>query len=176
MNLRPSVFRSGAIGALASLWLASNMAWSAPTALQKKQFDEVTKQLQKAGQYFTDNKFKEAAEEIKDLQRTFNKLAESTDKELIEELEPVYFRVVKAHARLELEGFEFPALKKPLIAPLPGKLPGPSPTGISFVKQIAPLLVIKCGRCHVDNARGDFSMATFDQLKKGSAAGVVIFP
>src|SRR5687767_5720922 len=105
--------------------LAAISAWSAPTAVQKKQVDEVTKQLQKAGQLFNDKKFKQAAEEIKDLQRTFNKLAESTDPELVAQLEPIYGRLVKAHAKLELEGFDFPDLKKPAAAtaaagPMPG--------------------------------------------------------
>jgi hypothetical protein len=150
------------------------MAWSAPTAAQKKQMDELTKQLQKAGQLFTDKKLKEAADEIKNLQRVFNKLAESTDPEVVQQLEPIYSRLVKAHVKLELEGFDFPALKKPEA----GSSTPQSPTrgGVSFVKQVVPLLVTKCGRCHVDNARGEFSMANFDQLKKGTPAGVVVFP
>ncbi len=155
-------------------WCVAALAWSAPTPAQKRQVDEVTKQLQKAGQLFGDKKLKEAADEIKSLQRVFNKLAESTDPELVQQLEPLYSRLVKAHVKLELEGFEFPPLKKPAA----GSSTSATPTlgGVSFVKQVAPLLVTKCGRCHVDNARGNFSMATFDQLKKGSEAGVVIFP
>lgn len=165
---------------------------SAPTATQKKQLEEVTAQLQKAGQFFSSAKLKEAADEIKSLQRTFNKLAEESDPELVQQLDPIYARLLKAHAKLELEGFEFAPLKKPVAGapastkPAPGKrvagkpaapaTPVPPMTGISFVKQVAPLLVTKCGRCHVDNARGNFSMATFDQLKKGAEAGVVIFP
>ena len=92
---------------------------SAPTAAQKRQLEEVTQQLQKAGQLFSDKKLKEAADEIKGLQRTFNKLAESTDPELVQQLEPLYSRLVKAHVKLELEGFEFPPLKKPEAASTP---------------------------------------------------------
>ncbi len=80
------------------------------------------------------------------------------------------------HVKLELEGFEFPPLKKPEAGSSTPASSTPTAGSVSFVKQVAPLLVTKCGRCHVDNARGQFSMATFDQLKKGSAAGVVIFP
>jgi hypothetical protein len=47
---------------------------------------------------------------------------------------------------------------------------------ISFTKNIAPVLVAKCGRCHVSAARGKFSMATFEALKKGPPEGVVIMP
>src|SRR4051794_6458484 len=49
---------------------------------------------------------------------------------------------------------------------------GPLPDkNLSFTKNIAPLLVTKCGRCHVSAARGKFSMATFADLKKGTPDG-----
>lgn len=49
------------------------------------------------------------------------------------------------------------------------------PTGkVSFVKQVAPLLVERCGGCHVQRARGEFSMASYVSLAKGSADGSVI--
>lgn len=50
------------------------------------------------------------------------------------------------------------------------------PANPSFVKDIAPLLVQKCGRCHVTNSRGRFSMNTFDSLKRGLPSGPVIVP
>ena len=52
---------------------------------------------------------------------------------------------------------------------------GPLPDkNLSFTKNIAPILVAKCGRCHVTAARGKFSMATFADLRKGPPDGVVI--
>jgi mono/diheme cytochrome c family protein len=53
--------------------------------------------------------------------------------------------------------------------PLPDK-------NLSFVKNIAPILVTKCTRCHIDQARGKFSMATFEALKKGTPDGPVFTP
>jgi mono/diheme cytochrome c family protein len=54
---------------------------------------------------------------------------------------------------------------------------GPLPDkNLSFSKNIAPLLVTKCGNCHVRAAKGKFSMATFADLKKGTPDGVVISP
>ncbi|HTQ39713.1 MAG TPA: c-type cytochrome domain-containing protein [Pirellulales bacterium] len=44
---------------------------------------------------------------------------------------------------------------------------------LSFTKNIAPILVSKCTRCHIDQARGKFSMATFESLKKGTPDGPV---
>ncbi|TWT35715.1 Planctomycete cytochrome C [Posidoniimonas corsicana] len=47
---------------------------------------------------------------------------------------------------------------------------------ISFTNQVAPLLVEKCGRCHVDGSRGNFNMATYNSLIQGSETGRVLVP
>jgi hypothetical protein len=47
----------------------------------------------------------------------------------------------------------------------------PQPAGPSFARQIAPLLVGACGRCHVQGNRGDFSMQSFAVL---AASGTVV--
>jgi hypothetical protein len=54
---------------------------------------------------------------------------------------------------------------------------GALPTkNLSFVKDVAPILVAKCAKCHIDQAKGKFSMATFESLKKGSPDGSVYSP
>jgi hypothetical protein len=54
---------------------------------------------------------------------------------------------------------------------------GALPTNnLSFVKDIAPILLAKCAKCHIDQAKGKFSMATFESLKKGSPDGAVYSP
>lgn len=45
------------------------------------------------------------------------------------------------------------------------------PVGPSFVGQIAPMLVNFCGRCHVEQSRGDFSMRSYSVL---AASGMVV--
>lgn len=47
---------------------------------------------------------------------------------------------------------------------------------LSFVKNIAPILVVKCAKCHISASKGKFSMATFEALKKGTPDGVVYNP
>jgi cytochrome c553 len=82
-----------------------------------------------------------------------------------------------------LEGVSLPELKPlPVKAaaskPAPGKgVKGAkgSAAGVSFVKDVAPILNTRCGGCHVRNARGQFSMATYNALMKGPPAGKVIF-
>lgn len=39
---------------------------------------------------------------------------------------------------------------------------------VSFTKEVAPLLVAKCGRCHIESRKGGFSLATYDDLLRGS--------
>ncbi len=59
---------------------------------------------------------------------------------------------------------------------VPDWKPGESaPTGdtVSFVREVAPILVAKCGGCHINRSQGEFSMANFAALEKGSSSGVV---
>jgi len=51
----------------------------------------------------------------------------------------------------------------------------PANAEISFVGDVVPILVNQCGRCHVAGSRGNFNMATYTELMKGSRAGRVIF-
>ncbi len=59
---------------------------------------------------------------------------------------------------------------------LDAKSSGGAPTGISFVKEVAPLLVANCAGCHIREARGGFSVASFEALNRGSENGTVLFP
>ncbi len=54
--------------------------------------------------------------------------------------------------------------------------PEPEPAGPSFVREVAPILVQHCGRCHINDAKGDFNISTFALLAKGPPEGRVIFP
>lgn len=47
---------------------------------------------------------------------------------------------------------------------------------VSFVREVAPLLVSKCGRCHVQRASGKVSMASYAALMKGAAGLAVVMP
>ncbi len=59
--------------------------------------------------------------------------------------------------------------KKPPSAPKPrGRKASAGP---SFTHDVAPILIAKCGQCHVKNARGELSMANFAALEKGGKTG-----
>ncbi len=48
-------------------------------------------------------------------------------------------------------------------------------SAISFQSDIAPWLISACGNCHINNRRGEFSLASFAELMKGPPEGTVIF-
>jgi mono/diheme cytochrome c family protein len=161
------------LAALALLLVGVASSWGvAATPTQTRAAKALNAQIRKAGSLYTQGKFDESAEVVKAVQGKMAELAKDADDDMINLLEPVRNRVIRAHALLELEGIELPAIvniEKP-------KPPIPPGGGISFVKQIAPLLIKKCENCHINNARGEFSMVNFAALMKGSSAGVVIFP
>ncbi len=45
---------------------------------------------------------------------------------------------------------------------------------ISFTKQVVPLLVEKCGGCHVRGAKGGFSAQSYESLMKGTKDGPMV--
>jgi hypothetical protein len=169
------------------LILAVLMAWgiaaaasAAPTPAQREEISALSVSLTKAGNLYKQGKISESVEVVKEVQAKVEKLVAS-DKSLIPFLEPLHAKLERAHAVLELEGATLPMLKKPSemaaeAKPDAGK-PGGVPTGaLSFSTHIVPILMGKCGNCHVNNARGMFSISSFENLMKGPPAGKVIFP
>lgn len=72
---------------------------------------------------------------------------------------------------LDVAGIEVPQAKasRPDAAkPAPNRAQPPlrPAPGISFTKQVGPLLVTHCGGCHVTGRRGGFQMASYDALMK----------
>lgn len=52
--------------------------------------------------------------------------------------------------------------------------PGQAMAGVSFVNDVAPIFVAKCGNCHIRGNRGDFSMATFAELAAGTGGTLAV--
>lgn len=47
---------------------------------------------------------------------------------------------------------------------------------ISFVNEVAPILVENCGQCHIEQSRGRYVMTNYNAIKKGSRKGVAVKP
>ena len=121
-------------------------AVAAPTAEQRDQMKEISTAITKAGNLFKSGKFKESADVIKDVQDKLDKLSTAGGKDLLPQLEALFTKLERAHALLELEGIDLPPLKKPS-ADAPASKPGEKPASgdVSFVKDIAPLLITRSG-------------------------------
>jgi mono/diheme cytochrome c family protein len=160
------------------LMLLAGPAPAAPTAAQRAEIGAIGTLMTKAGNLFKENKFAESAEVVKEAQSRLEKLAAEADQVTLGQLVTIQKRLTNAHALLELEGLTLPELK-PLESmardPAAGPTGGDAAGGISFVKQVAPILTARCGGCHVRNARGMFSMASYETLMAGPPAGKVVF-
>ena len=160
---------------------ASTAVIAQVTPQQRKVELELRTAVKKAGNLFAQGKFDESADVVIEVQEKFDEAMKEPTEQTLFLFSKVYNSLKKAHALLELEGVSLPELKEPMIAkpqPMPAKgALTKVPSGkISFVNHVVPILMAKCGNCHVRNARGMFSMADFETLMKGPDAGVVIFP
>lgn len=145
--------------------------------------------ITRAGNWFAQGKIDESADLVVEVQKEFEEQMKGADQQRLALYSKVYNMLKKAHALLELEGIELAELKQPMIAkPMPKPPANPANLGngpmtldavpdgkISFVNHVTPILMAKCGNCHVRQARGMFSMESFETLMKGPDAGVVIF-
>ena len=156
------------------LLLITRAIFAAPTAEQVRRINALKTQIFKAGTLYSQGKYKESQELVREVQTRTVKLLAGADEDLVKRVEPIYRRIARAHALLELEGIELPSMK-PLVDGMRPK-PAPRRGAVTFTKHVAPLLVAKCGRCHVSASRGDFNMATYVELMRGSSTGVVLFP
>ncbi len=150
-----------------------------PTPEQQRKITAAANYLKAAGRYFGQKRYPQSAAAVKSAQEEVEELTATGDAEIIKQLEPTIAQLKKVHSFFVKNGFKLPELNigEVKAAPAPGATPMPAvPAGaVSFVKDVAPMLVSKCGRCHVNRAAGDFSMANFAALKRGVDGAVVFF-
>jgi len=133
--------------------------------------DAAESTLKEAARLYRAREFRAAGDAVRKVQETLAKSVKD-DARLSGRTAKLYRQLAKAHALLELEGVKLPALKVPRPPQKAGAAPAVS--RVSFVKQVAPILVGRCGECHVTGIRGKFSMANFAALSKGARKGPVV--
>ncbi|QDV66677.1 Planctomycete cytochrome C [Rosistilla carotiformis] len=160
-------------------------AWAVITRAQRIELTQVGGIIKNAGENYLQGKFEESGKLVEEAQSRLEKLVAEGDMQLFREADSLFTRIGRAHALLELEGirlapFAKPEPPQPMAAPKPEApakpAPEPATEGISFTKEVAPILVQRCGRCHVTGNRGDFSMSDYATLMKGPAIGIVVAP
>jgi len=92
---------------------------------------------------------------------------------LIAAAKPIFEKLAGVHGRLVLQEIEVPSIAG-LAALYDANAGEPMEGGVSFEKEIAPLLAGKCGNCHVSEGRGDFRMTNYNELMVGTAGGRVV--
>jgi mono/diheme cytochrome c family protein len=149
---------------------------SAMTPQQRAKLNELSELVREAGKLYTADKMDEAAKLINNIQKELGRVLEDRNPALQRTAQPIYERIARAHALLELEGVELTALPSWDEMTGKGKDGNPGDKPVSFKDEVAPILISACGNCHVTGNRGQFSMSSFEALMKGPTAGKVIFP
>ena len=178
--------RTVCLTALILLATASASIRAEVTPAQRRMAREIGTAIQQAGKHFAASDFDQAGQAI---EAAMQKLQEAVDQGTPESFDALALsikRIEKAHTMLEFEGVSLPPFVRPTrplasLQPMKGE---PAPTtpgtptnvpGVSFTQAVAPILVNRCGRCHVTAERGRFSMASYAALMKGPPEGVVVF-
>ena len=128
------------------------------TSKQSREIKAIGKQIDKSIRYFDSKRNETSARELGKAYDRVMKLAADANEPLIDSLRPEYKRIEEYHKKLKEAGLELADL---------GALPDPitpESGNASFVNEVAPILVQRCGRCHVNQSRGQFSAKTFDSL------------
>ncbi len=181
---------------------ASNLFAADLPNQEKKVLAAIEATIQKAGKYYSEENYAQAGISIREAMTQVDSAIQDGSPELFDALVPTMKRISRAHTLLEFESISLPPLRQlarpesarpqPKANPEPAKSrpskststkptatqpvrPTPDPSQISFTNTVAPILVSRCGRCHVAGNKGKFSMATYAALMKGPPEGVVIF-
>lgn len=152
----------------------------------------VERSVRQAGAAFQQGQFEASAEAIDRALRQIDVALRAESTAVYDALLPSMKRIQNARVLLELEGVTLPPFRIPA-RPEPAAEKtstdrsmetSESASGdlaaedgaVSFVRDVAPILVQSCGRCHVQGSRGGFAMPTYAALMKGPPIGVVVFP
>lgn len=122
-------------------------------ANEQIQWTEFARSLRRAGELFREEKFEESAALVREVAAKIPSMPKSDDPTTTVMRTKVQKGVQKARELLGAHGIT--------IEDSPVKAPK---AGTSFVKDVVPILMAKCGNCHVRENRGEVSLATFDAL------------
>ena len=135
----------------------STLAAQEPTPREKRAVRQLKTNIDRAGKQYKAKKLPASQKYINAAIKQVDTLSSGARTELLELIKPEYERLEVAHKLLTDAGQTLNELK-----PLPA--PAAEMGAVSFKTAVAPILVAKCGNCHVSRNRGDFSSASFEAL------------
>jgi mono/diheme cytochrome c family protein len=165
------------------LIMATTIASWAQDSASDPTLEQLRTMTRSAAEHYKAKEFAQSAEQIKQ--------AEKLLEQMIAGLEKEYSRIERAHQLLVENGQTMPALK-----PFPGlrstaadRTPATSESTlaiadqstessnqVSFSNDVVPVLAKHCGACHMRQAKGQFSAASYAALIKGSRKGPAVLP
>lgn len=170
-----------AVGCL--LALCGSQAQAADYSEQKKLLRKVSTVSRAAERYARAGRNDDATEAFGKASEYLNEASKQLDERLTKQFERASETLSESYAELIAAGIKLPALSLPTAVAKPDADPGKAMGGrfaegmVSFTQQVAPLLAAKCGRCHIDGEKGDLSLASYQNLMRGSrTAGMVLTP
>ena len=148
--------------------------------------------INRAASFYKQKKFEDAGKQIERAQELIEQLIDDDDLDTLDEMSESLKRYERAHSLLVEQGVELPDLldlsdlglgAKPPAERTSSARPRQAATAdasaeqtstVSFTKQIAPILVKKCGSCHVKDNKAGLSFASYSSLMTGSEGGEVV--
>lgn len=148
----------GLFCSLLLICLASTATAQEPTRAEKKAVRTIASTIDRVGRQFRNRKYESSIEYYNRAQAMVKELSGSASPELMALIKPEHERLKKAYGVLKGKD-----LKVDEVEPLPEAMAAGG-DAVSFKSVVAPLIVAKCGRCHVRGNRGQFSAATYASL------------
>ena len=125
----------------------------------QKYVDQMTQQI--AG-----SKGKAAVSSAKKAIVQLKKLVKKPSPPVIAKIKPAYAALKTGYDQMVAAGVKMPALADLPTTGQPAVKSGGA-MAVSFVKDVAPILNSKCGNCHVNQKRGNFSLVNFNDISTG---------
>lgn len=172
------------------------LLWSGPlvtcpvmaqvNAMQREKLKDLQTAVSEARKLLDEEKYEALAEKMATVQQELVELLQFKDANLQRETKKIHASLESIHNQLALEGAtleKLPSWKELTQSESTnnggknaGSKAGSQSDSISFKEQVAPWLVTACGDCHIAKRTGNFSLATYNDLMKGSKGGVVLIP
>ena len=158
------------------LMLATSIASLAQDTAAEPSLQQLKVLTRSAAELYKAKNYAQSAEQIKQAQQLLE--------QLVADLEKEYTRIERARQLLIDNGQSLPELKpfpglgSAVAATTPSK-PVSSPDAsvqVSFTNDVVPVLAKNCGGCHMRQAKGQFSAASYAELIKGTRKGPVVLP
>ena len=134
---------------------------SAPTVAQRRELTAARRTITRASLLIRRKKFDDAEKMLGEAEAAIKKVIDAA------KLKPTDRSVAGLLRFLALQ-------KRQLTIKRGGKPKPESSKAVSFVKDVAPVLVSRCGNCHAARASGRLRLDTFAGLTRGGASGPAI--